>query len=77
MKRCWHRSLITGRKVHSVSLGYLWHLRCYHAKEVLHIPQNKFAPDEIFSRIVTNPECFGTRFVSSFRRRCVNFESEN
>ena len=26
---------------------------------------------------MTNPEYFGTRFVSSFTRRCVNFESEN
>ena len=40
--------LITIRKVHSVNLGCLWYLRCYHAKEVLHIPQNRFAPDEIF-----------------------------
>ena len=42
--------LITIRKVHSVNLGCLWYLRCYHAKEVLHISQNRFAPDEIFSR---------------------------
>ena len=66
-------------QVHSVSLGCLWYFSCYYAKEVLHFPPNRgFTPDEIFTRIVvTNPEYFGTRFVSSFTHPCVNFESEN
>ena len=66
--------MLAVRKVHSVNLGYLWYFSCYYAKEVLHFPPNRGLHQ---TRFLLEPEYFGNRFVSSFTRRCVNFESEN